>query len=64
MNRNKLNIRMDLLRAAKTAFDVKYPFEDKIAKTFIEKAKEEFENIVPSAIELKNELIKRSTKTH
>jgi len=42
MNRNKLNIRMDLLRVAKTALDLKNPFDQKIASTFLDKAENEF----------------------
>ncbi len=45
MNRNKMNIKMDLLRAAKSALEVKSEFDPKLSETFLNKAKEEFQFI-------------------
>jgi len=42
MNRNKLNIKMDLLRAAKSALEINKEFDREISETFLNKAKEEF----------------------
>jgi hypothetical protein len=57
MNRTKLNIRMDLMRVAKTALDTDRPFEENIANTFIDKAKSEFENNLKEESPLKDELV-------
>lgn len=57
MNRTKLNIRMDLLRVAKTALDLSKPFEEDVANVFIEKAKQEFENNLKDETVLKDELV-------
>jgi len=56
MNKNKLNIRMDLLRTAKTAFEINKPFDKNISNVFINKALEEFENNLPKESALKKEL--------
>ncbi|OGC51111.1 hypothetical protein A2W32_00500 [candidate division WWE3 bacterium RBG_16_37_10] len=60
MNRNKLNVKMDLLRAAKTAFEINKPFDRNITKVFLNKAKDEFENKLPQETLLKNELMEFS----
>jgi len=57
MNRTKLNIKMDLLRVAKTALDLKNPFNTTVADVFIDKAKLEFENNLQNDMELKKELV-------
>ena len=62
MNRTKLNIRMDLMRVAKTALELDIPFEEKIANTFIDKAKLEFENNLKDDYDLENELISYQTQ--
>ena len=56
MNRNKLNIRMDLLRTVKTAFEINKPFDKNVAGVFLNKALEEFDRNLPKETELKNEL--------
>ena len=56
MNRSKLNIRTDLLRATKTALHVDQPFQKELVETFIEKAIWEFENNLPEEEDLKGEL--------
>lgn len=56
MNRNKLNIKMDLLRSVKTAFEINKPFEKEVTKVFINKALQEFETNLPKEILLKAEL--------
>ena len=48
MNRNKLNIKMDLLRASKTALDTDKNFDQEITKIFLDKAKQEFAFIIDS----------------
>lgn len=57
MNRTKLNIKMDLLRVAKTALDLKNLFDEGVANVFINKAKSEFENNLQGELELKSELV-------
>ena len=56
MNRNKLNIRMDLMRVVKTALEIDKPFEKAIAYMFLDKALQEFESNLPKETLLKNEL--------
>lgn len=58
MNRNKLNIKMDLLRVAKTAFDINKPFDKDISKVFLDRAEKEFETQLPQETLLKGELVK------
>jgi|GEM_PF-1455062 hypothetical protein len=57
MNRNKLNIKMDLLRTAKSAFDINRPFDKTIADVFLTKALEEFDKNLPEETGLKKELV-------
>ncbi|MFZ2663955.1 MAG: hypothetical protein WAX66_01185 [Patescibacteria group bacterium] len=57
MNRAKLNVRMDLMRVAKTALDADKPFEEQIANTFIDKAKSELENNLKDDYLLRDELV-------
>jgi hypothetical protein len=56
MNRNKLNIKMDLLRTAKGAFEINRPFDKNIAGVFLNKALEEFDKNLPNEKELINDL--------
>lgn len=56
MNRNKLNIKMDLLRVAKTALDTSVPFNFQLADIFINKAKEEFSMVTDKESALVNDL--------
>jgi len=62
MNRTKLNIRMDLMRVAKTALDIDQPFQENIANTFINKAKSEFEDNLKDETVLKDELLSYQTQ--
>ena len=57
MNRTKLNIKMDLLRAAKTALEVDKEFDQNLAAVFLNKAREEFEKLQDSEKNMVNELI-------
>jgi hypothetical protein len=57
MNRNKLNIKMDLLRVSKTALDIKNDFDTKISEEFLNKAREEFSLIEDEDKMLLNDLI-------
>ncbi len=57
MNRIKLNIKMDLLRVAKTALEVDKEFDQNLAAVFLNKAREEFEKLQDSEKNLVNELI-------
>ena len=57
MNRAELNIRTDLFRVAKTAFNIKKQFEYEIAQEFIEKAKLELDRIPVESATLKNDLV-------
>lgn len=59
MNRTKLNIKMDLLRVAKTALDIKNDFDTQISEQFINKAKEEF-----SLIEDEDKILLDDLKKH
>jgi len=45
MNRTKMNIKMDLMRAARSALEIEKPFDKKTSDMFINKAKEEFAKI-------------------
>ena len=56
MNRNKLNIKMDLLRVAKTALDTDKSFDQEITKIFLDKAKQEFAFINDSDKTLLNDI--------
>lgn len=56
MNRTKLNIKMDLMRVAKIALDLKNSFDQSVANVFIDKAKSEFENNLHTETALKVEL--------
>jgi peptidoglycan hydrolase CwlO-like protein len=56
MNRNKLNIRTDLLRVTKMALDVGNPFEKGLANTFLNKAKKELEESFPNEKRLEKEI--------
>ena len=59
MNRAKLNIKMDLLRVAKTALDIKNEFDTTISREFLDKAKKEF-----SLIEDEDRLLLKDLKIH
>jgi len=59
MNRTKLNIKMDLLRVAKTALDTKSDFDTKISEEFLNKAREEF-----ALIEDEDKLLLKDLKIH
>ena len=48
MNRTKMNIKMDLLRVAKTAFDIKNDFDIQVSQTFLNQAEKEFNLIEDS----------------
>jgi len=47
---------MDLLRSAKSAFEINKPFDKTIANLFIRKALEEFDNNFPQETVLRKEL--------
>jgi len=47
---------MDLLRTAKTAFEINKPFDKNVAGVFLNKALEEFDRNLPKETKLKNEL--------
>jgi len=47
---------MDLLRVAKSALDVKNPFDEETSNTFLDKAALEFNSNLPQETILKNEL--------
>lgn len=56
-NRTELNIKMDLLRVAKTALDVDKPFNISFANMFLNRAIMEVEHNLKSCSSLKDELI-------
>ncbi len=56
MNRNKLNIKMDLLRVAKSAIEISKEFDQEISETFLNKAEKEFTLINDSDRELLSEV--------
>lgn len=45
MNRTKMNIKMDLMRVAKSALDIKNDFDKNVSETFLNKVEEEFKLI-------------------
>lgn len=56
MNKHKLNIRMDLLRAAQVSLDVGKPFKEDIVNTFLNKAKSTFDANLSEEKHLRNEI--------
>ena len=58
MNRIKMNIKMDLLRVAKSALDIRNDFDEAVSITFLDKAEEEFKLIEDSEKNLAGELKK------
>ena len=53
---------MDLLRSAKSAFEINKPFDKNIANLFIRKALDEFDNNFPQETVLRKELTNFQTQ--
>jgi len=53
-----MNIKMDLIRVAKTALDIKNDFDESVSKTFLKKAEEEFKLIEDNEKKLLQDLKK------
>ncbi len=58
-NKTKLNIKMDLLRVAKTALDIKNDLDLQLSEEFLNKAREEF-----SLIEDEDKMLLKDLITH